>query len=134
MILYVEIIIYECLNLLSYNTRNVFKLEDETRRRHKAQGIRHKGKDKKPGSRQQIRRSAVSIPSNIAEGYGRNSTQDYIRFLQIACGSLYEIQTQLEIAVNLGYLENGRSQTVLQNINEIERMLSTLIKKLTKSP
>ena len=86
------------------------------------------------GITSQIRRSAVSIPSNIAEGYGRNSTQDYIRFLQIACGSLYEIQTQLEIAVNLGYLENGRSQTVLQNINEIERMLSTLIKKLTKSP
>ena len=80
----------------------------------------------------QIRRNAVSIPSNIAEGYGRNSTQDYIRFLQIACGSLYEMQTQLEIAVNLGYLENNRYQTVLQNINIIERMLNTLIKKLTK--
>ncbi|MCE5251577.1 four helix bundle protein [bacterium] len=84
------------------------------------------------GITSQIRRSAVSIPSNIAEGYGRNSTQDYIRFLQIACGSLYEMQTQLEIAVNLGYLDKDRSLTVLQNINEIERMLNTLLKKLSK--
>lgn len=53
------------------------------------------------GLTSQIRKSSVSVPSNIAEGYGRNSTNDYIRFLQIASGSLYELQTQLEICLNL---------------------------------
>lgn len=58
------------------------------------------------GLTSQIQRSVVSIPSNIAEGYGRNSTGDYIRFLQIASGSLYEFQTQLEICFRLGYLKS----------------------------
>jgi four helix bundle protein len=52
------------------------------------------------GLTSQMRRCAVSIPSNIAEGYGRQATGDYICFLQIALGSLYELQTQLEIAHN----------------------------------
>ena len=52
----------------------------------------------------QLRRSAVSIPINIAEGYGRRSFEDYVRFLQIFLGSLYELQTQLEIAKKLEYL------------------------------
>ena len=49
----------------------------------------------------QLKRASVSIPSNIAEGYGRNYTKDYSRFLQIARGSLYEMQTQIEISKNL---------------------------------
>jgi len=49
----------------------------------------------------QIKRAAISIPSNIAEGYGRNSKNDYLRFLQISSGSLYEVQTQVEIAKRL---------------------------------
>ena len=53
------------------------------------------------GLSSQIRRCAVSIPSNIAEGFGRHSATDYIRFLTIANGSLYELQTQIEIALNL---------------------------------
>ena len=78
----------------------------------------------------QVRRSAVSIPSNIAEGYGRKSTLEYIRFLQIACGSLYELQTQLEISVNLKYLAKEKTEGVFSLINEIERMLNTLTRKL----
>lgn len=78
----------------------------------------------------QIRRSAVSIPSNIAEGYGRYSTNDYIRFLQIAIGSLYEFQTQLEIGLNLGYLSKDIFEKVYGQSREIERMLSSLIKKV----
>ena len=79
----------------------------------------------------QIRRSAVSVPSNIAEGYGRNSTQDYIRFLQIACGSLYELQTQLEIGVKISYAAESEVKGVISLSTEVERMLVTLIKKLS---
>ncbi len=56
------------------------------------------------GLTSQIRKCAVSIPSNIAEGYGRNSTGDYKRFLQIANGSLHELQTQIQIALDLNYI------------------------------
>lgn len=52
----------------------------------------------------QIRRSSVSIPSNIAEGYGRDGNKDYLKFLNIATASLFEIQTQIEIAFNLKYI------------------------------
>lgn len=78
----------------------------------------------------QIRRSAISIPSNIAEGYGRNSTGDYVRFLQIASGSLYEFQTQLEISFQLGYLDKGKFEELNALSLEIEKMLSSLISKL----
>ena len=88
-------------------------------------------KEEQYGLTAQIRRSAVSVPSNIAEGYGRNSTQDYIRFLQIACGSLYELQTQLEISVNLKYMARENSESIFTLLNEIERMLNSMIKKLS---
>jgi len=84
------------------------------------------------GLTSQVRRSAVSIPSNIAEGYGRNSTGDYTRFLQIALGSPFEIQTQLEIAFNLNYILVNDFQTLFGQSREIERMLSSLINKLKK--
>jgi len=64
-------------------------------------------RDETYGLTSQMRRCAVSIPSNMAEGYGRRSTDDYIRFLQIATGSLYELQTQMEISLNLRYLERS---------------------------
>lgn len=84
------------------------------------------------GLTSQIQKSVVSIPSNIAEGYGRNSTNDYIRFLQIASGSLYEFQTQLEIGFNLGYLIKEKYLEINNLSFEIEKMLSSLISKLKK--
>ncbi len=78
----------------------------------------------------QIRRCAISIPSNIAEGYGRKSTGDYLRFLQVANSSLYELQTQIEIALNLGYLPKDKFKYIYELSREIERMLSSLCKKI----
>ena len=90
-------------------------------------------KDEVYGLAQQMRRSAVSIPSNIAEGYGRNSTSDYVRFLHVASGSLYELQTQAEIALNLRYLKKSDFDKLYESSREIERMLSSLIRKLENS-
>ncbi len=85
------------------------------------------------GLTSQIRRSSVSIPSNIAEGYGRNSTGDYIRFLQIASGSLYEFQTQLEISFRLDYISEEKYVEINSLSIEIEKMLSSLISKVKDS-
>jgi four helix bundle protein len=79
----------------------------------------------------QMRRCAISIPSNLAEGYARRSRADYTRFVQIATGSLYELDTQLEIAANLGYLPKARFNEIHEQTREIERMLSSLYQKLT---
>ena len=88
-------------------------------------------KEENYGLISQIRRCAVSIPSNIAEGYGRQSTNDYLRFLKISIGSLYETQTQLEIALNLEYLSSDEFKRVYELSREIERMLSSLCRKIT---
>jgi len=78
----------------------------------------------------QMRRCAVSIPSNIAEGYGRNSRNEYIRFLRVAMGSLYELQTQFDISSRLGYITEDYYGQLFEASREVERMLSSLIKKL----
>ncbi len=90
-------------------------------------------KEENYGLISQIRRCAVSIPSNIAEGYGRQSTNDYLRFLKISIGSLYETQTQLEIALNLEYLSGDEFKMIYELSREIERMLSSLCKKITNN-
>ena len=86
--------------------------------------------DEKYGLVTQMRRSAVSIPSNMAEGYGRNSKGDFKRFLQISMGALFEVQTQLEIAMQLGYLGDKKYKNLYEGSREIERMLSSFIKSL----
>jgi len=87
-------------------------------------------KEEMYGLTQQIRRCAVSIPSNIAEGCGRGSNSDYSRFLQIALGSLFELQTQLEIAFNLNYTKQERFNEIFEMSREVERMLTSLIKSI----
>jgi four helix bundle protein len=87
-------------------------------------------KEETYGLTSQIRRSAVSVPSNIAEGYGRTGLNDYIRFLNIAISSLFELQTQIEISYNLSYINQKKFDTLYETTREIERMLSSLIRSL----
>ena len=75
----------------------------------------------------QIKRSAISIPSNIAEGAARESNKEYIRFLYIALGSLAELDTQLLIANDLGYFKLNEYQKLTIKLDEIGKMLSGLI-------
>lgn len=91
-------------------------------------------KDEQYNLTAQIRRSAVSIPSNIAEGYGRKTTPDYIRSLYISYGSTCELETQIMLSGDLGYI-SGEIMTKLQeDFREVERMLKALIKSLENKP
>ena len=78
----------------------------------------------------QLKRAAVSIPSNIAEGHARFSTKEYLRFLSIARGSCAEVETQLLLCVKLDYLTQEDIEGILNLQNEIERMLNSMITKL----
>ena len=87
-------------------------------------------KDERYGLTQQIRRAAVSVPSNIAEGYGRGSLRDYIRFLQVARGSLFELETQTLLANDLEYLTEEQTNSLIEDIRLCTRVLQGLITKL----
>ena len=76
----------------------------------------------------QIRRCAVSIPSNIAEGAARNSTREFVQFLGISCVSLSELETQLELAKRLGYLDANSDST--RQLNRAGRIVRALRKSL----
>jgi four helix bundle protein len=82
------------------------------------------------GLTSQIRRCSISIPSNIAEGHGRESNKEYLRFLNISIGSLFELQTQLEIAKNIEYLTEEDFNNLYDDSREIERMLVSFINKI----
>ena len=91
----------------------------------------YKATDKLPSNEQygltnQIRRAVVSIPSNIAEGQGRSSVNEFARFLSISRGSLYELETQLLIAERLAYLSEGESAGLLRLTDEVGRLLRGL--------
>jgi four helix bundle protein len=87
-------------------------------------------KDEVFGLRSQLRRAAVSIPSNIAEGQARHSTKEFLNFLSIARGSLAELETQLIIAGRLAYLKEEERTELLQRTAEVGRLLNGLIKSL----
>lgn len=78
----------------------------------------------------QVRKSAISIPSSIAKGYRRRTTKSYVRFLNIATGSLFELQTQIEIALSQDYLNKEIFDLIYEDSREIDQMLNSLIQKL----
>lgn len=85
-------------------------------------------KDERYGLTSQMRRAAVSIPSNISEGAARQSNKEFIQFLYIALGSNVEIETQLNIARNLNFINDETFERMDEDQNEISRMLMGLIK------
>jgi four helix bundle protein len=82
------------------------------------------------GMVQQIRRASVSIPANIAEGYGRTSPGDYARFLNISQGSINELQTHLILCQRVGLCEEADIKSIISLLLEETRMISSLLKKL----
>ena len=82
------------------------------------------------GLKDQIRRAAVSVPSNIAEGFGRGGTNEFRNFLSISKGSLYEVKTQLIIAFELGFVDESVKNKLILDIDETTGMIAGLIKYL----
>lgn len=87
--------------------------------------------EEKYGLTSQIRRAAVSIPSNIAEGAGRNSDKEFLHFLGISNGSSFELMTQLTIANRLDLIDEVQTNTLMNDINEIQKMTRGLHNKMS---
>lgn len=87
----------------------------------------------KKGLCDQLQRAAVSISSNIAEGAARSSDADFAHFLDFALGSAFEVETQLKIAKNVGYLDEEHYQEMVKKLSSIERQLNGLIKTIRNS-
>ncbi len=87
-------------------------------------------KDEVYGLTAQVRRAAISIPSNIAEGKGRSTNPDFRHFLLQARGSLYELENQFEIARDLAYISDSQLATLIGKCNEVGRLLNGLINSL----
>lgn len=87
-------------------------------------------KDEIYGLTSQMRRAAVSVPSNIVEGCARESQQEYLRFLEIAFGSLRELRYQLSLAKRLGYVPEGTASECDAKIMEAEKVLNSLVRSM----
>ncbi|NJX14109.1 four helix bundle protein [Tamlana crocina] len=101
--------------------KEVYKLSD------------HLPSEEKFGLRSQITRASISIPSNIAEGCSRNSETEFKRFLEIAMGSLFEVETQLIIAQELNFLEEKELESIFAFIKKEAKMINSLINKIKNS-
>ncbi len=87
-------------------------------------------KEEQYGLTSQIRRSGVSIPANIAEGCGRESSAEFSRFLQIAFGSASELEYHILLANDLNFLNTGEYDSLTNDVAEVKKMLTSLIRKL----
>jgi four helix bundle protein len=87
-------------------------------------------RDERFGLTSQMRRATVSIPSNIAEGQARHSTGEFIQFISNAEGSVAELETQLEIATDLGYCTAAQSEAAFALAEEVRKMLNSLRRRL----
>lgn len=87
-------------------------------------------RDETYGLKPQIRRAAISIPSNLAEGHARRGRRDFARFVSHAQGSLAELLTQLQLTIDLGYIKPQRLVAVITEIKELSRMLNATRRKL----
>jgi four helix bundle protein len=87
--------------------------------------------DERFGLAAHLHRSAISVPSNIAEGCGRDSEREFARFLSIAAGSASETEYQLLLARDLGYLPHEAHQRLDDQVNEVKRMLNSFLQKLS---
>jgi four helix bundle protein len=92
--------------------------------------IKHFPKEELYGLTSQIRRSSVSIASNIAEGYGRVSSKEYIHFLKIANGSMRELDTQLIIAKKVGLISKDLINPVIEEVDEMQKIMTATLQKL----
>jgi four helix bundle protein len=88
--------------------------------------------DERYGLSSQIKRSAVSIPSNIAEGAGRDTNPQFSNFLNIAYGSSYELQTQLIISERLNFISPEVNESLLSKLNEVQKMVYVFKENINK--
>ena len=90
-------------------------------------------KDELFGMTAQIRRAASSVPANIAEGYGRDSTGEYIQFLRVSQGSLKELETHVTLSSRVGLIAESETKNVLEECDRLGKMLHRLIRSLQGS-
>ena len=90
--------------------------------------------EEKYGLKSQIQRASVSVPANIAEGYGRTHRGDYLRFLSIAKGSLCEVETYLVLFTKLNFMTKEEIQESWDKVQEVGKMLTALIHSLSPTP